>query len=132
MRTYKMDHGKSYFEFERTDFVHANNRKSFKFNFDVKSYGFAGSLSGVWFYYEELNSFIIALNDLVEGKTKQANLNAMSDFVLIITPDDTLGHFSAKFSLLNTISENSADLTVKIETQSLVEFADELNSIINS
>jgi hypothetical protein len=55
----------------------------------------------------------------------------MSDFALTVIPTDSIGHFAAKFSLANAADENSANLTVKIETQLLDELATELKSVLD-
>ncbi|MCX6132137.1 MAG: hypothetical protein NTX25_24155 [Proteobacteria bacterium] len=131
MSTYRSDDGKSFFEVEKTDFCDANGSKTYGFRFGVESRGFAGCLSDVWFYDEDLVKFISNIADLTSGKAKAAKLQAMSDFALTVIPTDNIGHFSAKFSLANASDENSADLTVKIETHLLDELATELKSVID-
>ncbi len=130
MSTYRSNDGKSFFEVEKTDFCDANGSKTFGFRFRVESRGFAGYLSDVWFYNEDLSKFISNIADLTSGKAKAAKLRAMSDFTLAVIPTDSIGHFSAKFSLANATDENSADLTVRIETHLLDEFATELKSVL--
>ena len=132
MGIYRSNDCKSFFEVEKTDFCDANGSKTFGFRFGVESRGFAGYLSDVWFYDEDLAKFISNIADLTSGKVKAAKLQAMSDFALTVIPTDSSGHFSVKFNLANAADENSADLTVKIETHLLDELATELKSVLDS
>ena len=129
MSIYKSEDGKSFFEIDNTDFHDANGSKNYGFSFNVKSHDFSGRLKDVWLYDDDLAKFIKAIADLTSGKGLKADLKAMSDFVLVITPIDNVGHFAAKFSLSDAINQNTANLTVKLETQSLSEFVSELQLI---
>jgi hypothetical protein len=130
MGVYKSEDGNSSFEVENTDFHNANGSKNYGFLFKVKSRDFSIMLKDVWFYDDDLSNFIKGIDCLNSGKGLKAELKAMSDFVLVITPTDTVGHFAAKFSLADAIHQNSANLTVKIDSQSLGEFASELQLML--
>ena len=130
MSLYKSEDSTSSFEIENTDSHTVTGSKNYGFSFNVKSHDFSGRLKDVWFYYDDIANFIKAIIDLTSGKVFKAELKAMSDFGLVITPIDSVGHFAANFSLSDAIHQNTANLTVKLETQSLREFASELHLML--
>ena len=71
-------------------------------------------------------NFISSIRDLTSGKAIIANLRAMSDFALTVIRADSVAHFAAKFTLADSLTENSANMNVKVETQLLDALASEL------
>ncbi len=126
MSIFESREGKGHFEFDKTDFCDANGSKTIEFQIRVKADGFAGDLSGVWFYKEDLAKFAVDIGHLISGRSAAANLRAMSEFSMDIVPVDGSGHFAVKFSLKSSRGENSANLTVIVETQQLLDLAGEL------
>lgn len=130
MGIYKSDDGETSFSFLNEDFVDANGNKSFGFSCVVKSFDFSASLNGIWFYDDALTDFARDLIHLANKQLKKVKFFAMSDFELTIENEDSLGHFTAKFMLNNSFQGNSACLTTKLETQSLIELSKDINLLV--
>src|SRR4051812_7049596 len=126
MCTFKSPDGRTSFKFEKTDYTDANGSKSHCFHFNVNSFGFTADLDGIWFYEDDLLAFSKELRSLANSENNKAKIMAMSDFEIVIEKEDSVGHFLVQIKLENPVCGNSANLTSKLETQSLLDFSNEL------
>jgi hypothetical protein len=119
-----------FFEFKNEGFLDANGSRSFEFSCRVTSFDFSASISDIWFNDDVLVSFEKDLAKLANCEISTAKLTAMSDFELKISKEDSLGHFTAVFALSSTTQGNSASLVTKLDTQSVIDFSNELKLTI--
>ena len=132
MGTYKSDDGKTSFTLQNEDFTEANGSKSFEFSCRVTSFEFSASINGVWFDDDVLISFSKDLVRLTNNEVTSVKLAAMSDFELNVSSVDNLGHFRAAFNLNSPVQGNNACLTVNLNTQSLIDFSEEIKTVIQN
>jgi hypothetical protein len=123
--------GNASFEFTYVGSHDVNGNKSFEFAFDVKSHNFSGGVHGIWFEKDDLQSFFGDVEQMTIGSNLSARLIAMSDFELSIHAIDKGGHFEAVFKLSNPLSKNEAKLTVRLETQSVVDFIEAIRRALS-
>jgi hypothetical protein len=129
MGNYYGEAGNSSFEFKVKDVIKANGGTSYCFHIDVKSMGFSAKLDDVWIDQSDVLEFADELLKLGSGSNIQPKLIVAPDFKIIVERLDGIGHFNATFNLQNSFNKDSASISVKIETQSLEDFARELKSL---
>ena len=130
MADYENAESNSGFAVRKTDFLEQNGSKTYAFHWRTRSYGFSAEVENIWFYRDDILTFLKDAEDVLNQKQTKAVLEAMSDFELVLERVDDLGHFSVRFEVENPIHQNSASITTKFATQVVAEFLRDLERII--
>jgi hypothetical protein len=130
--TFRSQDCKSSVSFQVNEISVANGTKSLELSFRIESYGFVVELDEIWFYDDDFTSFALRVEKFTSGKGAILELKAFSDFCMTVRPADSQGHFVLKFLLDSPVHGNSASLSVHLETQSLLDMAEEIKRLATS
>lgn len=133
MASFKSEDGKSSIELIKTDYSDGNGSKTYGFTCKASSRGFVAKIENIWFYEEDLLKFHKDINNLISNFSikSKVELQAMSEFNCVVEPKDFQGHFNLTVYLDDLFYKNSARVNIELETQTLINFSEDLRSQID-
>lgn len=93
------------------------------FSFSIASRGFSVKKEDIWFEQSSLEAFQKEVAMIADRKISSVKLLAMTELELTVKRVDDLGHFSLSFFVIDLAYKNSATVSVTLETQQLLDFA---------
>jgi hypothetical protein len=104
----------------------SNGGNDVGFRIQATSHGFSSLLPEVYFDSVVLCDFIESVDRVVSYKLPRVELQAISEFRLVIEPADSHGHFALKITMQRLFYSISSFLIVELETQSVLNLVNEL------
>ena len=112
------------------DSMSENGSLCFGFHWKATSTGFSSKLNDISFYRDDLERFSDELEKLAKNLLKEASLEAKSEFKILVTRVDRLGHFRVQIKMESRSTQNSSCTVNQLDTSSVLELAKGLRDTI--